>query len=112
MLQAFQQKCEVEGKYGEAKLAQEKMEEIRVKEMQTQENNIHAFQEEELAQVENAQKEQFVEFNKVWDRYMVDYEATALESLEKLKVIYSLWPVYLINKGKTHSRSWRITWET
>ena len=79
-------KCETEGKYGEAKLAQEKIEDIKIKEILRQENSIRSFQEEELAQVENAQKEQFLEFNKVWDNYMSEYEATALSSLEKLKV--------------------------
>jgi Ca2+-binding EF-hand superfamily protein len=85
LLYAFQLKCEKEGKYGEARLAQEKIEDIKVKEILRQENNIRSFQEEELAQVESAQTEQFIEFNKVWDSYMGDYEATALASLEKLK---------------------------
>jgi len=85
LLYAFQAKCETEGKYGEAKLAQQKIEDIKAKEMVRQENNIKAFQEEELIQVENAQKEQFIEFNKVWDNYMAEYEVTALDSLEKLK---------------------------
>lgn len=86
LLYAFQIKCEKEGKYGEAKLAQDKIEEIKTKEILRQENNIVSFQQEELEQVEIAQREQFVEFNKVWDNYMADYEATALASLEKLKV--------------------------
>jgi len=85
LLFAFQGKCEAEGKYGEAKLAQQKIEEIKLKEILRQENNIKSFQEEELAQVENAQKDQFIEFNRVWDNYMADYEATAIESLDKLK---------------------------
>jgi len=85
LLYGFIEKCEVEGKYGEAKLALQKIEDIKTKEMVRQENNIRAFQEEELAQVENAQQEQFIEFNRVWDNYMADYEKTALDSLEKLK---------------------------
>jgi len=85
LLYAFQKKCEKEGKYGEAKLAQEKMEEIKLKEILRQENNIRSFQEEELAQVEQAQKEQYEEFSKVWDKYMTEYEAKALDSLDKLK---------------------------
>jgi len=85
LLYAFQLKCEKEGKYGEAQLAKEKIEDIKAKEILRQENNIRSFQEEEMAQVENAQKDQFIEFNKVWDSYMADYEATALASLEKLK---------------------------
>ena len=99
MLFAFQGKCEAEGKYGEAKLAQQKIEEIKLKEILRQENNIKSFQEEELAQVENDQKEQFIEFNRVWDNYMADYEATALESLDKLKV-------FVLKETISHSIDW------
>lgn len=85
MLHAFQKKCEKEGKYGEAKLAQDKIEETKLQEILRQENKIRQFQDEELAQVEAAQQAQLEEFNKVWDKYMTDYEEKALESLEKLK---------------------------
>jgi len=102
LLYAFQAKCETEGKYGEAKLAQQKIEDIKAKEMVRQENNIKAFQEEELIQVENAQKEQFIEFNKVWDNYMAEYEVTALDSLEKLKVKIFLLKNELNGLGKTY----------
>jgi hypothetical protein len=85
LLNAFQKKCEKEGKYGEAKLAQDKIEETKLQEILRQENKIRQFQDEELAQVEAAQQAQLEEFNKVWDKYMTDYEEKALESLEKLK---------------------------
>lgn len=85
LLYAFQKKCEKEGKYGEAKLAQEKMDETKLTEILRQENKMRAFQEEELAQLENAQRDQFTEFDKVWDKYMADYDEKALDSLEKLK---------------------------
>lgn len=42
-------------------------------------------QEQELITVENAQRQQFLEFSQAWDNYMSDYEATAYLSLEKLK---------------------------
>jgi hypothetical protein len=35
--------------------------------------------------VENAQRQQFLEFSQAWDNYMADYEATAYLSLEKLR---------------------------
>jgi hypothetical protein len=35
--------------------------------------------------VEEAQRLQFSEFAQAWDRYMADYEATAFESVERLK---------------------------
>lgn len=39
-----------------------------------------------MANIEAAQKAQFLEFSQAWDNYMSDYEATAYLSLEKLKV--------------------------
>ena len=49
-------------------------------------NNIKASQEHELQAIEEAQKAQFLEFSEAWDKYMNDYEATAIKSLDKLKV--------------------------
>ena len=43
-------------------------------------------QEKELVNIENAQKLQFQEFSDAWDKYMRDYEATAFELIENLKV--------------------------
>lgn len=82
----YQKKCEQEGKYADAKASKEKIEEVKIKETLRQEHYIKSFQEDELAQVEHAQKLQFIEFTKAWDEYMADYEATAYMSLEKLKV--------------------------
>ena len=43
-------------------------------------------QEKELLNIESAQKLQFEEFSQAWDQYMRDYEATAFELIEQLKV--------------------------
>lgn len=43
-------------------------------------------QEKELLNIENAQKLQFQEFSDAWDKYMSDYEATAFELIEQLRV--------------------------
>ena len=51
-------------------------------------NIIKSKQERELQAIEEAQKAQFIEFSGAWDKYMSDYETTALTSLEKLKVCY------------------------
>jgi hypothetical protein len=50
-------------------------------------NNIKASQEHELQALEEAQKAQFIEFSDAWDKYMNDYEETAMKSIEKLKVL-------------------------
>jgi hypothetical protein len=59
-------------------------------------NIIKSKQERELQAIEEAQKAQFIEFSSAWDKYMTDYETTALKSLEKLKVKY----IKLIYSGK------------
>ncbi len=39
----------------------------------------------ELANIENAQKVQFVEFSEAWDKYMNEFEETALEMMDKIR---------------------------
>lgn len=85
LLEEYRRKCEEEGNYAEARKAASKFEELLKKEIARQRNNIRAAQEHELANIEAAQKAQFVEFSQAWDHYMSDYEATAYLSLEKLK---------------------------
>jgi len=43
-------------------------------------------QEKELMNIESAQKLQFQEFSSAWDQYMRDYEETAFELIEQLKI--------------------------
>lgn len=65
-------------------------------------NNIKASQEQELQAIEEAQKAQFIEFSEAWDKYMNDYENTAIKSLEKLKAF--LHTIILCGVGETHTR--------
>ena len=85
LLEEYRRKCEEEGNYAEARKASSKFEELLKKEVTRQRNKIRAAQEHELANIEAAQKAQFIEFSQAWDHYMSDYEATAYLSLEKLK---------------------------
>ena len=84
-MEEYRNKCEIEGNYQEAKKARGKFDELLRKETVRQKNNIRAAQEQELQNIEAAQKAQFLEFSQAWDNYMSDYEATAYLSLEKLK---------------------------
>lgn len=85
LLEEYRRKCEEQGNYAEARKSRSKFDELLKKETQRQRNNIRAAQEQELANIESAQKAQFLEFSQAWDNYMSDYEATAYLSLEKLK---------------------------
>lgn len=86
LLEEYRRKCEEQGNYAEARKSRSKFDELLKKETQRQRNNIRAAQEQELQNIESAQKSQFLEFSQAWDNYMSDYEATAYLSLEKLKV--------------------------
>lgn len=85
LLEEYRRKCEEQGNYSEARKSRSKFDELLKKETQRQRNNIRAAQEQELQNIEAAQKAQFLEFSQAWDNYMSDYEATAYLSLEKLK---------------------------
>lgn len=43
-------------------------------------------QQRELVNIENAQRIQYQEFGDAWDKYMQDYEVTAFDLVEQLKV--------------------------
>ena len=62
-----------------------KFEEVRGHEVAKQLEDMRMQQESEKLSIEDAQKQQFMEFSTAWDNYMADYEATAYASLEKLK---------------------------
>jgi hypothetical protein len=85
-LYAHQRRCELEGRYGDAQMAKDKIEQIKTKEIERHQTNVKAYQEQELIHVENAQKQQFIEFTKTWDEYMREFDNAAQESLQKLKV--------------------------
>ena len=63
LLEEYRRKCEIEGNYQEAKKASGKFEELLKKETIRQKNNIRAAQEQELQNIEAAQKAQFLEFS-------------------------------------------------
>ena len=105
LLEEYRKKCEIEGNYQEAKKARGKFDELLRKETIRQKNNIKAAQEQELQNIEAAQKAQFLEFSQGWDNYMSDYEATAYLSLEKLKEKHMLEFQQFQNKIRQDLRS-------
>ena len=42
-------------------------------------------QQQEYGEVEQQQKNQFIEFSRAWDKYMTDYEMAATSSVARLK---------------------------
>ena len=78
--------AEKKGDYRRAKLMKVKFDEFSKAEQQRQEQNMRLAQEKELQNIESAQKLQFTEFSEAWDKYMSDYEQTAFELIEQLKM--------------------------
>ena len=105
LLEEYRRKCEEQGNYAEARKSRSKFDELLKKETQRQRNNIRAAQEQELQNIEAAQKAQFLEFSQAWDNYMSDYEATAYLSLEKLKVSLTHFALKLIRRNICWSSS-------
>ena len=85
VLNDYKKECEDEGKYVEARKAKRKYIELKLKEQKRQKRNMKIAQSKELLSVEESQKIQFQDFTVSWDRYMREYEETALRSIESLK---------------------------
>eukprot|EP00435_Cladocopium_sp_Y103_P034445 s764_g8.t2 len=84
-LNAYRKQCESNGEYVEAQKARKKYEELRAKEEERQRRLVDQAQQQEMMEVEQAQRAQFLGFSNAWDKYMADYESTAYMSLERLK---------------------------
>lgn len=84
LLDVYRKKCLIKHNFLDAKRANQKYEDLRGKEMARQLHNMKEAQEMELIAIENAHRNQFVEFSRAWDKYMQDYEAQALAGLQQL----------------------------
>jgi len=84
-LNAYKKQCESTGEYVEAQKARKKYEELRTREEERQRRLVDEAQQQEMIEVEQAQRAQFLGFSNAWDKYMADYESTAYMSLERLK---------------------------
>ena len=78
--------AETSGDYTRAKMMKLRFAEFSRAEQQRQEQNMRLAQERELVNIESAQKLQFAEFSDAWDNYMREYESTAFELIEQLKI--------------------------
>ena len=86
MLTEFKLKAESEGNYTDAKKSRDKYEELQNNEIQRHLENLKQSQEEELKSIEEEHKTQFNEYCESWDRFMQEYEASSVKTLEMIKV--------------------------
>ena len=85
VLNNYRRECLRTGKLSEARQAKHKISELQDKEKIRQLTNMCISHEREVDTVKKAQTKQFIEFEKAWDSYMMEYEMTANKSIKKLK---------------------------
>jgi hypothetical protein len=86
MLTDFKIKSEGEGNYADAKKSRDKYEELQNEEIRRHLDNLKMSQEQELKSIEEEHKSQFNEYCESWDRFMQEYEASSVKTLEMIKV--------------------------
>ena len=76
ILDQHRKKCEKEGKYVEAEMAKNRINEIKSQEVQKFRDNLRSKQLSERLEVEEAHLVEFNQFNQLWDKKMGDFQQT------------------------------------
>ncbi|KAG5190232.1 hypothetical protein JKP88DRAFT_299584 [Tribonema minus] len=79
ILEEHRRNCERQGKYVEAEIAKNRLDELKLHEENRRKEAMRSRQIAERLGVEEAHMLEFQQFNMVWDRKMSDYEARAEE---------------------------------
>ena len=74
ILDQHRKKCEKEGKYVEAEMAKNRINEIKAQEIQKSRDNLRSKQLSERLEVEEAHMLEFNQFNQLWDKKMQDFQ--------------------------------------
>ena len=85
ILEEHRKNCERQGKYVEAEIAQNRLEELKMHEENRRKEAMRSRQIAERLGVEEAHMLEFQQFNEIWDKKMRDYEAHAAELVEAMK---------------------------
>jgi hypothetical protein len=85
VLEEHRKNCESEGKYVEAEIARNRLEELRLHEENRRREAMRSRQIAERLGVEEAHMLEFQQFNKVWDEKMQMYEENAANLMANLK---------------------------
>lgn len=80
--------CEREGKYIEAEVARNRLDELKLHEENRRREALRARQLAERLGVEEAHMLEFQQFNLVWDKKMAAYEENAAELVMEMKVSF------------------------
>jgi hypothetical protein len=86
LLNNYRKKSEGQSNYKEAGKSKDKIEEVRERELERRKKYLGILHEHELSQLEEKQKKHFEEFCGTWDSFMMEYEKTATDLIEKLQL--------------------------
>ena len=85
ILEEHRKNCENEGKYVEAEIAKNRLEELKLHEENRRVEALRSRQIAERLGVEEAHMLEFQQFNQKWDKKMEEYEQNATQLLENAK---------------------------
>ena len=86
ILEEHRKNCERQGKYVEAEIAKNRLEELKLHEENRRKEAMRSRQIAERLGVEEAHMLEFQQFNIVWDKKMAQYEQHADELVEAMQV--------------------------
>jgi hypothetical protein len=86
ILEEHRKNCERQGKYVEAEIAKNRLEELKLHEENRRKEAMRSRQIAERLGVEEAHMLEFQQFNIVWDKKMAEYEQHADELVEAMRV--------------------------
>jgi len=89
ILEEHRKNCEAQGKYVEAEIAKNRLEELRQHEFSRRKEALRSRQIAERLGVEEAHMLEFQQFNAAWDKKFEDYEAKAAELEERMQERHS-----------------------
>ncbi|GLI59263.1 hypothetical protein VaNZ11_001110 [Volvox africanus] len=84
-LEEHRRKCEVEGRYQEAKLASRRLADLRTAQVDSLRQELASNQSRELEEVHAVYEEEAAKFHQLWDQRMRDYGINLTKALEDLK---------------------------
>ena len=85
ILEEHRKNCERQGKYVEAEIAKNRLEELKLHEENRRREAMRSRQIAERLGVEEAHMLEFQQFNYIWDKKMTEYEKHAEELVEAMK---------------------------
>ena len=94
ILEEHRKNCERQGKYVEAEIAKNRLEELKLHEENRRREAMRSRQIAERLGVEEAHMLEFQKFNQVWDKKMEMYEEHAEMLIAEMKVRVALPSVY------------------